>query len=132
MKVKQWQTSKWTGKAKLELLITTKRTNPLFRLDWMKHLGMKLNIEKSNLQIQNIQEDPHITELKKQFGKLFHENKTVKGIEVDIQIKPDAKLIQQKGRPIPIHLQPAVGKKIEKLMKNGLIKKLQILTKIAS
>ena len=78
-------------------------------LDWMKNLGIKLNIEKSNLQIQNIQEDPNITDLKKQFGKVFHENKTVKGLEVIIQLKPDAKLIQQKGRPIQIHLQPAVG-----------------------
>ena len=74
----------------------------------MKHLDIKLNIEKTNLQIQNIQEDQDIADLKKKFGKLFHENKTVKGIEVDIQSKPDAKLIQQKGRPKPIHLQPAV------------------------
>ena len=47
----------------------------------------------------------------------------MKGIEVDIQLKPDAKLMQQKGRPIPIHLQPAVGKEIEKLAKNGHIEK---------
>ena len=42
-------------------------------------------------------------------------------MEVDTQIKPDAKLIQQKGRPIPTHLQPAVGKEIEKVKKNGHI-----------
>ena len=108
-------------KKKLELLITTKRTNPLLGLDWMKHKGIKLNIEKSNLQIHNIQEDPDIADLKKQFGKLFHENKTVRGIEVNIQLKPDAKLIRQKGRPILTHLQPAVGRKIEKLMKNDHI-----------
>ena len=110
-------------KKKLELLITTKRTNPLLGLDWMKHLGINVNVEKSNLKIQNIQKDPDIIDLKNKFKKLFHENKTVKGIEVDIQLKPDAKLIQQKGRPIPIHLQPAVGKEIEKLMKNGHIEK---------
>ena len=87
----------------------------------MKHLGIKLNIEKTNFQFQKIQEDTDITDLKKRLGKLFHENKTVKGIEVDIQLKPDAELIQQKGRPIPIHLQPAVGKEIEKLMRNVYI-----------
>ena len=102
-------------KKKLELLITTKRTNPLLEVDWMKHLGININIEKPNPKIQNIQEDPDITDLKKKFKKLFHENKTVKGIEVDIQLKPNAKLMQQKGRPIPIHLQPAVCKVIEKL-----------------
>ena len=110
-------------KKKLELLITTKRTNPLLGLDWMKHLGININIEKPNPKIQNIQEDPDITDLKKKIKKLFHENKTVEGIEVDIQLKPNAKLMQQKGRPIPIHLQPAVGKEIEKLTKNGHIKK---------
>ena len=47
----------------------------------------------------------------------------MKGIEVDIQLKPNAKLIQQKGRPIPIHLHPAVGKEIEKLTKKGHIEK---------
>ena len=108
---------------KLELLITTKKTNPLLGLDWMKHLGIKLEMEETNLKIQNVKEDPDITELKRKFKKLFHENKTIKGIEVDIELKPDAKLIQQKGRPIPIHLQPAVGKEIEKLKKNGHIEK---------
>ena len=108
---------------KLELLITTKKTNPLLGLDWMKHLGIKLEMEETNLKIQNVKEDPDITELKRKFKKLFHENKTIKGIEVDIELKPDAKLIQQKGRSIPIHLQPAVGKEIEKLKKNGHIEK---------
>ena len=28
--------------------------------------------------------------------KLFQENKTVKGMEVDIQLEPDAKLLQHK------------------------------------
>ena len=103
-------------KKKLELLITTKRTNPL-------HLGININIEKPNPKIQNIQEDPDITDLEKKFKKLFHENKTVKGIEVDIQLKPYAKLLPQKGRPIPIHLQPGVAEEIEKLTKNGHIEK---------
>ena len=40
-----------------------------------------------------------------------------------MQLKPDAKLRQQKGCPIPIHLQPAVGKEIEKLKKNGHIER---------
>ena len=30
------------------------------------------------------------------------------GLEVKIQLKEDAKLIQQKERPIPIHLQQSV------------------------
>ena len=46
-------------------------------------------------------------------------------MEVDIQLKDDAKLIQQKGRPIPIHLQQAVGKEIEKLKKLCHIEKAE-------
>ena len=53
-------------------------------------------------------------------------------MEVNIQLKDDAKLIQQKGRPIPIHLQQAVGKEIEKLKKLGHTKKPKTLTKIVS
>ena len=40
-----------------------------------------------------------------------------------IQLKGDAKLIEQKGRPIPIHLQQLVEKEIEKLIKQGHIEK---------
>ena len=45
------------------------------------------------------------------------------GIEVKIQLKEDARLIQQKGKPIPIHLQQSVGKEINKLIKQGHIEK---------
>ena len=89
----------------------------------MKHLGINVNTEKPEAKIKNIQEDPDIADLEKKFKKLFHENKTVKGIEVDIQLKPDAKLIQRNGRPIPIHLQQAGGKEIKKLTKKGHIEK---------
>ena len=42
-------------------------------------------------------------------------------MEVDIPLKEGVKLIQQKSRPIPIHLQPAVGTEIEKLENQGHI-----------
>ena len=45
------------------------------------------------------------------------------GFEVRIQLKEDAKLIQQKGRPMPNHLQQSVGKQIDKLMKQSHIEK---------
>ena len=53
-------------------------------------------------------------------------------MEVDIQLKDDAKLIQQKGRPIPIHLQQAVGKEIEKLKILGHIEKAENIDEIVS
>ena len=38
---------------------------------------------------------------------------------MDIQIKPDAKSLQQKNHPTPIYLQPVVIREIEKKKKNG-------------
>ena len=49
----------------LELLITTKK--PLLGLDWMIFLGIKLETEKTNLKIQNVQETPAVMELKRNF-----------------------------------------------------------------
>ena len=40
-------------------------------------------------------------------------------LEVRIQLKPDHKPVQQKGRRIPIHLQKAVTKEIKKLINAG-------------
>ena len=47
----------------------------------------------------------------------------MEGFEVKIQLKEDARLIQQKGRQIPIYLQQSVEKEINKLMKQGHIEK---------
>ena len=40
-------------------------------------------------------------------------------MEVKIDLKEDAKIIQQKGRPVPLHLQNQVAEEIKRLMKNG-------------
>ena len=81
----------------------------------MEKLGITLDTGQTDPQINFVKEDPDITMLKRNFKKIFNENHTVKGIMVKIQLKEDAKLIQQKGRPIPIHLQQSV----EKLKKQG-------------
>ena len=107
----------------LEILITTKKTNPLLGLDWMGKLGITQDTGKTGPQKNHVIKDPDISSLKKKFKKLFHENHTVKGLEVKIQLKDDARLIQQKGIPIPIHLQQSVEKAINKLMKQGHIEK---------
>ena len=115
---------KINGKQKqLEILITTKKMNPLLGLDWMKILGITLGKSNTDKQIHSIREDPDVKTLKKQFRKLFNENHTVNGLEVEIHLKEGAKLIQQKGRLIPIHLQQSVEKEIEKLKKQGHIEK---------
>ena len=42
-----------------------------------------------------------------------------------IQLKPGTKPVQQKARPIPLHLQDAVEKEIQKLIESGHIEKLE-------
>ena len=89
----------------------------------MEKLGITLDTKKNDPQVNHVIEDSDVTVLKKRFKKLFNENHTVNGIEVKIQLKEDARLIQQKGRPIPIHLQQSVGKEINKLIKQGHVEK---------
>ena len=75
------------GQRNLGILITTKKTNPLLGLDWMKKLGITLDTGRTGPQINHVTEDPDITSLKRNFKKLFHENHTVGGLEVKIQLK---------------------------------------------
>ena len=107
----------------LEILVTTKKTNPLLGLDWMEKLGVTLDTGDTGPQMNHVIEDSDKTTQKRKFKKVFLENLTVKGLEVKLQLKEDARLIQQKGRPIPTHLQQSVEKEINKLMKQGLIEK---------
>ena len=88
-------------KQQLELLITSKNKHPLLGLDWMRNLGVTLESEKiiTNINHMNNPENTierNITTLKRKFTELFTENQSVKSVEVDIQLKEEAKLIQQK------------------------------------
>ena len=69
----------------------------------MQQLVRYLNTHKSQIQIHNIKlkdSEKKITQLK----DLFYNNKGVKDLSVKITLKEGAQIIQQKGRPQPIHL----------------------------
>ena len=53
----------------LELLVTTKKTDPLLGLDWMIKLGITLETGTTVPQIHQIKEDPDVTKLKTKFKK---------------------------------------------------------------
>ena len=89
----------------------------------MEKLKITLATGKTDPQINNITEDPDIAIPNRKFKKLFNESHPVNGFEVRMQLKEDAKLIQQEGRPMPNHLQQSVGKQIDKLMKQSHIEK---------
>ena len=102
----------------LELFINTKQTHSLVGLNWAEELGITLKTETPHQTVNHINKpgqinnrpDADIATLKSKFHIFFTKNHIVNNVEVDIPLKEGSELIQRKGRPIPIHLQPAVDK----------------------
>ena len=100
-------------KQQLELLITTKNTHPLLGLDWMGKLGMTFETDKISPNINHKQTEntiDRIITLKHKFNKVFTDNQTEKMWKCTSFERRGKKLLQQKSRPIPIHLQPSLEK----------------------
>ena len=57
-----------------------------------------------------------ILKLKNEYKDLFYNNTEIKDLEVKIDLKEDAKIIQQKGRSVPLHLQNQVAEEIKRLI----------------
>ena len=92
----------------------------------MKRLGIPVNTTTDDIKIHNIKMDEtekKILKLKNEFKDLFYNNTEIKDLEVKIDLKEDAKIIQQKGRPVPIHLQNQVAEEIKRLIKNGYLER---------
>ena len=111
------------NKQKMQLLITERNDiTPLLGMDWLK---------KFKLTIGNIQLDENDQSEKRRviekFLDLFQNNTTIKDTEINIQLKPGQYPVKQKARPIPLHLQEAVGKEIKKLTKSGHLEKVKDL-----
>ena len=109
------------NKQKMQLLITERNDiTPLLGMDWLK---------KFRLTIGNIQLDENDQSEKRRviekFPDLFRNNTTIKDTEINTQLKPGHYPVKQKARPIPLHLQEAVGKEIEKLTKSGHLEKVK-------
>ena len=117
----------------LPLLITKAQTAPLMGLDWMQRL--KINLNSNNdaaIQIHNMNLDNterKIIKLQNDFKDLFYNNKEIKNLSVKINLKTGAQIIQQKGRPIPIHLQDQVEQELKRLIKHGYVEKATEITK---
>ena len=94
----------------MEILIT-ERTDitPLLVMDWMR--TFELTIGKIQTTEKNQSEKERIF---KKLPDLFENNETMKDTEINIQLKPGHYPVKQKVRPIPLHLQEDVGKKIRK------------------
>ena len=108
----------------LPILITeNKNTQPLLGLDWLDKLEIGLQGSKKTNVIRHIEEDERRKKIISEHEDLFKNNHTIKDLTIDIQLKKDAKPIQQKGRPVPIHFQKSVREELEKLIKSGHLEK---------
>ena len=116
----------------LPLLTTKANITPLMGLDWMKRLGIALNTTSDDMKIHNIKLDEtekKILKLKNEFKDLFYNNSEIKNFSVKINLKEDAKEIQQKNRPIPIHLQDQVADEIKRLINKTGTSKVGAISK---
>ena len=111
----------------LRLLITKANITPLMGLDWLKRLGISLNATTGSIKIHNIKLDDteKILKLKNEFKDLFYNSTEM---TVKINLKKDTIITQQKGRPIPIHLQDQVEDEIRRLIKNGYLERATEIT----
>ena len=57
------------------------------------------------------------------FPDLFKNNNAIKGTEINFQLQPGHYPVKQNVRPIPLHLQEAVGGELEKLIKTRHVEK---------
>ena len=93
----------------LHILITeNKSTQPLLGLDWQDKLEIGIQGSKKTNVIRHVEEDERRKKIISEHEDLFKNNHTVKDLTIDIQLKKDVKLIQQKGRPVPIHFRGGI------------------------
>ena len=115
----------------LPLLSTKAQIAPLLGLDWMQQLKINLSSNNDAIQIHNIRSDNterKIIKLQNDFKDLFYNNKEIRNLSVKINLKTGAQIIQQKGRPIPIHLQDQVAQELKRLIKHGYVEKATEIT----
>ena len=109
------------NKQKMQILITERNDiTPLLGMDWMK----KFNLTLGNIRPADNEQSEKRRVIEK-FPDLFKNNTTIKDTEINIQLKPGHYPVNQKARPIPLHLQEEVGRELEKLKQTGHLEKVK-------
>ena len=99
----------------------------------MQRLNINLSSNNEAIQIHNIKldnTDKKIIKLQNDFKDLFFNNKEMKNLSVNVELKEGAQIIQQKGRPIPKHLQNPVALELKRLIKHGYLERTTEIAKI--
>ena len=111
---------------KARILVTSKKSRSIIGREWQSTLRYKFEpVIEGKSEVNSIEN--RCEETKKfasELTKLFTRNGKVKNHRVRINLKENAKIVQQKGTRIPIQLQNAVDAEIKKLLKEGHIEKI--------
>ena len=89
----------------------------------MDKLELGLQGNKNTNNLRHIETDGRRQKIINEYEDPFKNNHTIKDLTIDIQLKKDTKPIQQKGRPVPIHIQKTVKHELEKLIEKGHLEK---------
>ena len=90
-------------------------------LNWLDKLEIGLQGSKKTNVIRYVEEEEKRKKSIDEHEDLFQNNHTIKDLTIGMQRKKDVKPIQQKGRPVPIHVQKIVREDLEKLIGKGLL-----------
>ena len=113
---------------KARILGTSKGSRSIIGREWLSTLRYKFEpVIEGKSEVNSIEKDGELCEeLKKfanEFKNLFTRNGKVKNHQVRFNLKENAKIVQQKGRRIPIQLQNAVDAEMKKLLKKAISRK---------
>ena len=114
---------------KARILVSSKGSRSIIGREWLSTLRYKFEpVVEGKSEVNSIEKNEEPCEETKkfvsEFKKLFTRNGKVKNHRVKIKLKENARIVQQKGRRIPIQLQNAVDAEIKKLLKDGHIEKI--------
>ena len=113
---------------KARILIARSGAKSIIGREWLTTLRYKLEPEKGELDVNSIEKEnelsPETKQLVNEFPKLFIRQGKVNNYQIKINLKPESKVTQQKGRRISIQLQKSVDDEIRRLLKEGHIEKI--------
>ena len=111
---------------KTKITVVADGFRPILGRDLLDQLGIKISLKPCpNIEINNIETPCAIKKsLAKNFPDLISRIEKSKNHKVNSKFYRNYRVTYQKGRKVPIHLQPKVKIELEKLLNEGHIEKL--------
>ena len=108
------------------ILIAQNGSKSIIGREWLSTLRNKLEPEQGKLIVNSIEKElcEETKQLVKEIPAMFERQGKIKNYQVKINLKPNAKITQQKGRRVPIQLQESLDAKVNRSLKEGHIEKI--------